>query len=70
MDNFQDNGVTGAIVKWYDRYSRLFSLTFSSLNSAREFYISKCKSDDCPIYAKLTALTVQGPIVLREYRPS
>lgn len=70
MNNFSDYGVTSARVKWYDRYNRLFSKTFASLDTARDYYKSICSGNDCPLYAQLMANTIEGPIVLREYRPS
>lgn len=68
--NFEMHGVESCNVKWYDRYNRLFSRDFSTLDSARSFYRSMCSADDGPMYARLLVRTVEGPIVLGEYRPS
>lgn len=70
MSNFADHGIIGANVKYYDQYNRPFTRHFSTLDTARTFYVSLCKGNECPIYARLCAFTIDGPIVLREYRPS
>ena len=67
MTNFEDFGVTGASVKLYDAYNRLYTKTFSTLDSAREFYREMVAAKQAN-YVKLVAFTIEGPITLGEYR--
>lgn len=69
MDNFQDHGVTGTWVKYYDTYGMCWEDHGQpTVDSARRKY-QRLVKDPSVTFAQWGAQTVDGPITLGEYRP-